>query len=68
MYNNLKTIKNMETKKFYTAPKTEVFYIQTESMCEESTSVKIMGDLDDDVTSGNLTKDRGIEFGFNDLW
>lgn len=59
----------METKKFYTAPKTEVFMIQTESMCAESDpSVNVMSDLSDDIIKGNLTKERDLDSAFGDLW
>lgn len=57
----------METKKFYTAPKTEVFMIQTESMCAES-AMDVKGSLGTEITSGNLTKERDLDSAFGDLW
>ena len=58
----------MEAKKIYSAPKTEVVIIQSENMCEESSIRIVRGSLDDDITSGNMTKERGIDSGFGDLW
>lgn len=72
MFNPIKTLRTMKTKKFYTTPETEVFNIQTESMCDQSFGLSsdnpITGVEDGFEKAANGRDIEDMLGGIGDLW